>query len=166
MSIRHATSSDLPAIVAIFNATIATRFTTEEAPISVESRRTWFEEHGPERHPVWVAERRGAVIGWLSLSRYSRQPAFDRSSEVSVYVAPGFHRQGVATALLRTALTAAPNLGLRTLLGYIWSDNAASLRLFEAAGFERWGFLPQIAETQGETRDTVIVGKHLTEGRT
>ena len=35
------------------------------------------------------------------------------------------------------------------------------LRLFEELGFERWGFLPRIAQLDGVERDLVIVGLHL-----
>ena len=59
MSIRHATSDDLPAIVAIFNAAIPTGVTAETAAINIESRRAWFEEHSPATYPLWVEERDG-----------------------------------------------------------------------------------------------------------
>ena len=63
---------DLPAIVAIFNAAIPTGVTAETAPISVESRRAWFEEHSPERYPLWVEERDGEVAD--GFERWGRLP--------------------------------------------------------------------------------------------
>lgn len=161
MAIRYATRDDLPAIVAIFNAAIPTGVTAETAPINVASRVAWFEEHGPERYPLWVADQDGAVVAWLSLSQYYRQSAYDATGEVSVYVAGAYQRRGIASELLRLALTTAPELGLRTLVGYVWAHNEQSLRLFESHGFERWGRLPRIAEVAGRSVDTVILGKHL-----
>ena len=115
------------------------------------------DEHGPERYPLWVEERDGGVVAWLSVSQYYRQSAYDATGEVSVYVAPGHQRSGIARRLLTLALETAPGLGLKTLVGYVWAHNEASLRLFETQGFERWGRLPRIAEVDGRAVDTVIL---------
>src|SRR6188474_1488107 len=104
MTTRYATIDDLPAIVAIFNAAIPTGVTAETAPISVESRRAWFNEHSPGRYPLWVEERDGQVVAWLSVSQYYRQSAYDATGEVSVYVSPGHQRIGIARDLLTVAL--------------------------------------------------------------
>lgn len=43
MTIRHATETDLPAIVAIYNAAIPSCMATADLePVSVESRLPWF----------------------------------------------------------------------------------------------------------------------------
>ncbi|MEP6686317.1 MAG: N-acetyltransferase, partial [Verrucomicrobiota bacterium] len=54
-----------------------------------------------------------------------------------------------------------PRLGLKTLLGFIFAHNDASLRLFEKFGFHRWGVLPRVAELDGVERDLIIVGCHV-----
>jgi L-amino acid N-acyltransferase YncA len=164
MTTRNATIDDLPAIVAIFNAAIPTGVTAETAPISVDSRKAWFDEHGPKRYPLWVEERNGEVVAWLSISQYYRQSAYDATGEVSVYVAPHHQRAGIARSLVALALETAPRLGLSTLVGYVWAHNEASLRLFETQGFERWGRLPRIAEIDGRAVDTVILGRHVEDG--
>ena len=163
MSIRYATIEDLPGIVAIFNTAIPTGVTAETAPLSVESRHAWFEEHAPEKYPLWVDERDGTIAAWLSLSQYYRQSAYDATGEVSVYVDPSFQRRGIAASLLRLAIETAPRLGLKTLVGYVWAHNEASIRLFESQGFERWGRLPDIAVVNGKPVDTVILGRHIQE---
>jgi phosphinothricin acetyltransferase len=161
MSIRYATSADLPAIVAILNEAIPTGVTAEKAPLSVESRRAWFEEHSPAKYPLWVEERDGRVVAWLSISQYYRQPAYDATGEISVYVASEYQRRGIAGSLLRLALATAPWLGFKTLVGYVWAHNEASIALFEAQDFERWGRLPDIAVVNGRPVDTVILGRHV-----
>ena len=55
----------------------------------------------------------------------------------------------------------APDLGLQTLVGYIFGHNTPSLGLFEGFGFQRWGLLPRVAELDGVERDLVIVGRRL-----
>ncbi len=161
MQIRLATLDDLPAIVDILNAAIVAGVTAETVPLTVEDRRFWFNAHNPERHPIWIAMDEDRVSGWLSLSRYYPKPAYDAAAEVSVYVAPELQRQGVARTMMRHAIEAAPNLGMRTLVAYVWAHNVASVKLFEASGFERWGRLPDIAVIDGVPVSTIILGLKL-----
>ncbi|MBV8628542.1 MAG: N-acetyltransferase, partial [Paraburkholderia sp.] len=50
---RDATLDDLPAIVAIYNSTVASRQVTADLePVSVESRLPWFHAHGPAARPL------------------------------------------------------------------------------------------------------------------
>jgi phosphinothricin acetyltransferase len=104
------------------------------------------------------------VLGWLSLRSFYGRPAYAATVEVGVYVAPEAQGRGIATALLDHALDAAPNLGIRTILAFVFAHNAASIRLFERAGFARWGVLPQVAELDGVERDLAILGRRIDGG--
>ena len=160
--IRIATEADLPAIVAIYNAAVPGRMATADTePVQLESRREWFAAHTPDRHPLWVEEREGEIAGWLSLGVFYDRPAWNITAEVSVYVAPACQRQGVAAALLETAIETAPALGLRVLMGTIFGHNDPSLALFRRFGFEHWGFMPGATELDGVGRDVVFVGRHV-----
>jgi signal transduction histidine kinase len=71
MKIRDAVEADLPAIIDIYNAAIATRMSTAQLdPVTVESRRRWLTEHSPDRHPFWVMEIDGQIAGWLTLKSF------------------------------------------------------------------------------------------------
>jgi len=162
MIIRDASIADLPAIVAIYNATIPTRLATADtAPVSVASREPWFHEHTPARRPLWVMDDDGVVSGWFSFQSFYGRPAYHATAELSVYVHAGHRRRGVAWQLLEEAIRCSPSLGLATLVGYIFGHNTPSLRLFERHGFERWGLLPRVAEMDGSERDVVIVGRRV-----
>lgn len=162
MTIRDAVSADLPAIVRIYNAAVPGRMATADTePVTVESRRAWFAEHAAGTRPLWVAVAEGPIVGWLSFQSFYGRPAYRTTAEVSVYVAPGNRRAGIGRELLSRAITAGPGMGLRTLLGFVFSHNAASLALFESLGFGRWGVLPAVAELDGVERDLVIVGRRL-----
>ena len=68
-TLRPATRRDLPAINSIYNHYVLNSTCTyQTVPSTEEERAKWFEAHG-EKHPVIVAERDGAVIGWGSLSK-------------------------------------------------------------------------------------------------
>lgn len=161
-AVRDARRGDLGAIVAIYNASVPGRMATADLePISVQSRSRWFRQHDPRRHPLWVAERRGEVIGWLSFEAFYGRPAYAATAEISIYVAPLHRRRGVARSLLGQAVRLGPRLGLRTLLGFVFAHNAPSLGLFRGFGFETWGHLPGVAELDGVRRDLLIVGRHI-----
>ena len=162
-AIRPATEADLPAIVAIYNASIpGRRATADTTPVSVDERRDWFASFEPARRPIWVAEAEGNVAGWLGLRSFYGRPAYHRTVEVAVYVDPGFQRRGIARALLAHALRAAPTLGIATLLAFVFGHNDASVALFREAGFAQWGELPGVAELDAVERDLVILGRRLT----
>lgn len=160
--IRDARESDLAAIVNIYNAAIPGRLATADTePIAVESRRAWFRAHDVARHPLWVAERDGRVVGWLSVSEFYGRPAYAATAELSVYVDPKAQQGGIAIALMEHALARASALGLRTLLGFIFAHNARSVALFRKFGFEQWAHLPRVAVLDGVERDLLILGKRL-----
>jgi phosphinothricin acetyltransferase len=162
MLIRDAIESDLPAIIEIYNAAIATRISTAQLePVTVESRRRWLTEHTPDKHPFWVLEMDGQVAGWLTFKSFLPRCAYRGTAELSVYVGAKFRRRGVARTLLEEAITRAPSLQINALVGLIFAHNAASLKLFERFGFERWGLLPRIARLDGIERDLAIMGRHV-----
>lgn len=160
--IRNATRADLPAIVAIYNASIPGRMATADTePVSLESRLPWFEAHAPDRYPLWVIDRDGAVAAWLDVHPFHGRPAYRATVEVSVYVAPNAQKKGLARALLRELLAKAPSLGIKTVLAVIFAHNTKSVRLFSSEGFTTWGTLPRVAELDTIERDVVILGRRL-----
>jgi phosphinothricin acetyltransferase len=164
MTIRHANETDLPAIVAIYNAAIPSRLATADLePVSVESRRAWFQGRSPNLRPLWVIEQQGVIAGWLSFQSFYGRPAYHTTAEISIYIAPAFHRCGLGKLLLATAIHESPKLGLKTLLGFIFAHNQPSLKLFQSFGFQQWGHLPQVANLDGVERDLIIMGLRIGE---
>jgi L-amino acid N-acyltransferase YncA len=168
MQIRLAVETDLPAIIEIYNAAIPTRLATADLePISVESRRAWFRSHG-DRYPVWVmaigshdiqSDQNEQIIGWLSLQMFYGRPAYHKTAEVSIYIAPNYQGKGIGKKLLDHAIANCPKLNISKLVGFIFAHNPASLQLFTSFGFKEWGFLPQIAELDGRDQSLIILGK-------
>lgn len=159
---RHATREDLPAIVDIYNATIPSRMVTADlAPISVDSRIAWFEQHRPGFRPLWVAAKADCVAGWLSFSTFYGRPAYDKTAEISVYVGDAYRHQGLGSYLLAQAVAHAPAIKVDRLIGFVFAHNKPSLDLFLKAGFQRWGELPGVTSLDGIERDVVILGRIL-----
>ena len=171
MNIRDAVETDLPAIIAIYNAAIPSGMATADIePVSVESRLFWFHEHKPSYRPIWVMEvdTAGAtpepgIAGWLSFQSFYGRPAYQATAEISIYVDPAYQRRGVGRQLLTRAIHHSPSLKLKTLVGLIFAHNQPSLQLFESLGFQRWGYLPKVAELHGREVSLVIVGRRIGE---
>lgn len=164
MEIRPAIASDLPAIVAIYNASIPSRTATADTePITVESRQEWFAKHDPSR-PLWVLEVEGAIAAWIGLtSFYGGRPAYNATAEVSIYIAPQHQRKGYGSLLVQQMIDHCPRLGITTLLAMYFDHNSASQRLFSSFGFEPMGHLAEIAVLEGTKRGLIIAGKRICE---
>lgn len=163
---RAAVLDDLPKIVAIYNTTIPGRMVTADLePVSVESRLAWFRRHQPDRRPLWMVEdETGAIVGWASFQDFYGRAAYQATAEISIYLDEAFRGKGVGRQILEHSIKACPQLGINTLLGYIFAHNEPSLKLFYALGFEDWGHLPNVARLDGVERSLKILGKRV-DGR-
>lgn len=162
MKIRNALESDLARIVEIYNAAIPSRrATADTVPVTVDSRRAWFDNHDSERRPLLVLEKDGEIAAWMSFENFYGRPAYQHTAELSIYVAPEHQRQRLGRYLLEEAVQRAPNLRLRSLVGYIFAHNESSVRLFTSFGFREWGRLPDVAEIDGCEYSLCIFGKRL-----
>jgi L-amino acid N-acyltransferase YncA len=159
MIIRHATETDLPTIVEIYNAAVPSRMATADLePVSVESRMAWFQGRVPSQLPLWIIEVDSVIGGWLSFQSFYGRPAYHSTAEISIYISPDFQHQGLGKQLLTKAISESPNLGLKTLVSFIFAHNHPSLKLFEKFGFQHWGHLPKIADLDSVERDLIIMG--------
>lgn len=164
-SYRNAEPHDLPAIVAIYNSTIASRQVTADLePVTVASRADWFEQHVPGVYPLWVVDGVDGIAAWLSFSPFHSRAAYRHSAELGIYVDAGQRGAGLGAKLLSAALAQAPQLGFDNLIGLIFAHNTPSLRLFEKFGFAQWGLLPRVALLDTVERDLVIVGRRIGPG--
>src|SRR5680860_681297 len=144
---RDATPKDLKRIVEIYNSTIPSRMVTADtAPVSQKSRKQWFAEHSPHKRPLWVVENTSRLtIGWVSFQSFYGRPAYDATVEISIYLDQEQRGKGLGKEILEYCIANAPKFGVRTILGFIFSHNAPSIKLFRSFGFEDWATLPNIA---------------------
>lgn len=159
-TVRAATTADLPAVAAIYthyvlNTTIT--FNTE-----VRTPRDWVErfdtqvEHG--RYHLLVAERAGAVCGFVESQPFRPKPAYDRSAELSVYVAPDATGHGVGRALYQ-AILAAMEADDRFHRAYaiVSLPNHASIAFHERHGFVHRGTLTEAGHKFGRYLDVAYL---------
>ncbi|SEN24902.1 phosphinothricin acetyltransferase [Mucilaginibacter gossypiicola] len=159
---RDAAEADLDKIVEIYNSTVASRMSTADTePVSVESRKKWFDEHNHFR-PLWIAEDSdNNVVGWVSFQSFYGRPAYNATVEISIYIDANHRGKGIGKKMLEYSIAAAPTIQIKTLVGFIFAHNDPSLKLFKSFGFEEWGNLPDIAVLDGKERGLKILGKRV-----
>ncbi|WP_437586352.1 N-acetyltransferase family protein [Sorangium sp. So ce1000] len=162
--IRLATEADLAAIEEIYafyvERSTCTFATTVPTPAE---RRAWLAAHGP-LHPATVAvegDGAGTVVGWGSLSLWNPREAYARSVENSVYVRDGLHRRGLGRRILADLVSRAISLGHRTIIAQIAGDQAASVALHRALGFEDAGLLRDVGYKFDRWLDVILMQRAL-----
>lgn len=162
MNLRNATLHDLPDIVAIYNSTVPGRMVTADTePVSVESRKAWFDAHNSATRPLWIVETEYGTAGFVSFKSFYGRPAYQATAEISIYLDENFRGLGLGKLVLKECVTRSPALGIKTLLAFIFGHNEPSLKLFTNAGFGQWGFFPGVAELDAIVRDLAILGRKV-----
>ena len=108
-----------------------------------------------------VHEEGETIVGWVSFQSFYGRAAYDHTAEISVYISPEYQGRGLGRVLLAEALAMTKGLDIKTVVGFIFSHNVPSIRLFKSFGFEEWGKLPDIAEMDGKEFSLSILGKRV-----
>lgn len=161
--IRPASTADLPGILEIYNeAVLHTTATYDYEPRTLEQRAAWFEERTREGYPVFVAvDDAGRVVGWSALNPYHARIGYRFTAENSVYVAADMRGQGIGKMLLPPLIAGAQTKGLHAIIAAIDAENAASIRLHAAFGFEKVGHFKQTGFKFNRWLDVVYMERLL-----
>jgi len=81
--------------------------------------------------------------------------------EHSVYVNDAFHRAGIGRLLLTALIERARANGVHVLVGGIAAENAASIALHAALGFEEVARMPEVGQKFGRWLTLVFMQKIL-----
>ncbi|MFI9505469.1 GNAT family N-acetyltransferase [Nocardia sp. NPDC052566] len=159
IDIRDANEADLPAILAIHNANIATSTAIWDLEqVGIEERQAWFAARTTAGMPVLVADIEGEVAGYASYGPWRPKAGYRYTVENSVYVDERFHRRGVATALLTELLARARGAGsVHAMIAGIESTNAASIALHERFGFRIVAEMPEVGHKFGRWMDLTLM---------
>lgn len=161
LAIRPARLDDVGAIRAIYNQGIEDRLATLETRLrDDDEQRAWLESRD-DRHPVLVAERAGAVLGWGSLNVFNARAAYDHVADFSIYVDRAARGAGVGRRLLEGLIGTARAIGYHKMVLAAFEWNAAGMRLYESAGFRRVGVYREQGHLDGRWVDTVVMEKIL-----
>lgn len=153
MNVRKIVMQDAPAVQAIYAPYVAdTAISFEEVPPDVTEIEKRIAALLPQ-YPYLVAEEDGRVLGYAYACEHRTRSAYRASIDVTVYVAPGAHRRGVARCLYSHLLPAAAGLGYHAAFAGIALPNESSVGLHEAMGFEPVGIYREVGQKFGAWHD-------------
>ena len=140
--IRIATIEDVPAILEIYSPyVLTTTHTFEYEPPTLDAFRQRFTSI-TETLPWLVWEENGRVLGYAYASLPFHRAAYAWSCEVSIYVAPDVHGQGIGRKLYAALETILFRQGYRVIYSVITEENRGSIRFHEKVGYRYVATLP------------------------
>ena len=163
LSVRPATPADIPAIAAIYGASVRTGTASFELePPDEAEMANRMQAILVGGFPYLAADCDGRFAGYAYAALYRTRPAYRFTVEDSVYVDPAVQRLGVGRALLDALIAACAQRGFRQMIAVIGEPaNTASIRLHEKFGFHLVGIFRGIAWKHGRWLDTVQMQRPL-----
>jgi L-amino acid N-acyltransferase YncA len=161
LTIRAAVTADADAICRIYNQGIEDRLATLETVLRTpDERRAWLAGRTP-RHPVLIAERGGAIVGWASLNPFNPRACYDHVGDFSLYVERAARGSGVGRRLLEALIARARELGYHKLVLAAFPYNAAGCALYERCGFRTVGIYREQGMLDGKWVDVILMEQLL-----
>jgi L-amino acid N-acyltransferase YncA len=161
--IRSAVKADAPALLAIYRPFV------EVTAVSFETVAPTVEEFAARIAKAvagwqWlVAERDGQCIGYAYGSSHRERSAYRWSVEVSAYVHPNHHHQGVGRALYRALFEELAHKGFCNAYAGITLPNASSVALHVSVGFESIGIFKAVGRKFDRWHDVAWFHRALRE---
>ena len=114
-----------------------------------------------DRHPVLVAERDGAAIGWARAGSYSDFEAYAGVGELAIYVTTSARGGGVGRDLVNALADAARERGYWKLIAKVFPSNEASIELLHRCGYRDVGMHLRHGQHHDGWRDVLLLEKSL-----
>jgi phosphinothricin acetyltransferase len=159
VTIRIAKIQDLNQVTEIYNyAILETNATFDTEPKTIDDQKNWFKKHG-KKNPIIVAEQDGKIVGWASLSKYDKKPAYSDTAELSLYIRPENQKKGIGKKLMKRIIKEGEKAGLHAIIARITDGNKVSIHLHEMFGFKHVGILREVGFKFGKRLDVYIMEK-------
>ena len=156
VTIRTARSEDAADIQAIYAPFVQeTSVSFETVPPNVETMAARISSN-LARHGYFVAQSDAGILGFAYASPYRPRPAYERTAEVSVYLAPQARGRGLAQALYRALFAHLAARGFHTAVAIVTLPNPQSAQLHERCGFAHVGSLQDVGRKFGQWHGTAI----------
>ena len=166
--LRPSTLADLPAITAIYaEAVLHGTGTFELDPPDQADMARRRDDVLSKGLPWLVAERGSQVLGYAYANSFRPRKAYRFCLEDSIYLLPDARGQGLGRLLLTELIARCEAAGARQMLAVIGdADNAGSISVHAALGFEHTGLLKASGWKFGRWLDVVLMQRALGAGDT
>lgn len=152
--IRSATPADVPAIGTIYGQAVrgsVATFDTSDPPHSYWLGKLTSTEPGDH---VIVVEDARLVIGYAYSTAFRPRPAYARTRETSIYLAPGAVGRGLGWLTYSHLLSLLRADGMHSAVAVVAQPNPASTALHESLGYELVGTLREVGRKFDRWIDT------------
>ncbi|GGJ78815.1 GNAT family N-acetyltransferase [Pseudomonas matsuisoli] len=163
--IREFRLDDLDSMTEIFNETaLRGMVSAATRTVSLEEMTFYIDYFMRLHNPVYVLERHGEVIAWLTVSCFSwgGLQACRITGEANIYARDDAIGRGIGARMGRAAVILAERYGFETLVAWIVEGNHASDQVVQGMGAEKWGYFPGIARFRGKRTSVALYGLGLT----
>lgn len=138
MRVREVRPGDAERLAVIYDHYVLNSHSTFEVdPIEVAEMASRIGSLSSDGYPFYVAEAENRISGYAYAHRYRERPAYSRTVEVSVYVAPENTGQGIGRKLYEILIPKLAERGFHAVIAGISLPNEASVNLHERFRFER-----------------------------
>ena len=162
-TIRPAVPDDLDAIGEIYAHHVRTGVATFE--FDPPDAQEWAGRFGAvidSGLPFITAEMSGTIAGYAYCAQWKSRPAYRRTVEDSIYLAPHAVGRGIGGRLLDALLARCSEVGVRQVIAVIVDADAdTSLALHRNRGFVDAGRLTSVGFKHGRWLDTLVLQRSL-----
>ncbi len=140
--IRDATIKDAKFILEIYSHYVLNTHSTFE--LHSPSLSEMESKINQSKYPWFVLEQHEKIMGYAYATQWKPREAYNKTVEVSIYLATDAHGKGLGTSLYQTLLEKLRFEGYHSILAGISLPNDASIRLHEKLGFLKVGQLKEV----------------------
>lgn len=164
MKIRSATEEDISQITDIYGRSVLEEYASfEHIPPDADEMLQRFNAVVEKGYPYLVAEIDDRVAGYVYASAHRPRPAYQKTVESTVYVAPDYWRRGIAAALMEELIDRCKEAQFREMIAIVACsgdaklDEIASIRLHRSLGFSDSGRLKGVGYKHDQWLDIVLL---------
>jgi len=161
LHIRPATEGDAAQLVAIYRPFVETTAVSFETVVPTVPEFAARITKALTRWQWLVAERDGQCLGYAYASTHRERSAYQWSVEVSAYVHPRHHRQGVGRALYAPLFEDLARKGFCNAYAGIAMPNDGSVALHRSVGFQPIGVFPRVGRKFNAWHDVAWLHRPL-----
>ncbi|BDU50326.1 GNAT family N-acetyltransferase [Haliovirga abyssi] len=94
----------------------------------------------------WIVfEEENEILGYAYIGLWKSREAYNRVSEVTVYLKKGYDRKGIGTKLLKELMNRAKKMeNMHSLISVIAIPNEGSIKLHEKLGFTKAAYYKEV----------------------
>jgi phosphinothricin acetyltransferase len=155
MTIRFATNDDTPIILDVYAPFITDTVITFEYEIPSLDEFSSRIETIQQQLPYLVAEEEGRILGYAYASKHRDRIAYQWSVDISVYIHPEGHRQGIGRQLYTTLLALLREQGYYNVYAGITIPNPKSEGFHRSMGFEPVGVYTNVGYKFGHWHSVI-----------